>query len=166
MEMTRERISFTFDHRDMLLSLQISLSFVSAAVACAIPERNSGLDPSAETTVSRYSKLVTVPNFCLITYITLWMPSALFVICLVFSALISTLCLVQVCRDFVLGLPSSCSSSARASMSSTNHRMVIFLPPILTLPSCSSRASDMIRSRKKFEEWVTEDIPARHRLLF
>ena len=36
MEMTRERISFTFDPRDMLLSLQISYSFVRAAVACAI----------------------------------------------------------------------------------------------------------------------------------
>ena len=43
---------------------------------------------------------------------------------------------------------SSCSSSARASMSSANRRLVIFLPPMLTKPSCSSRASDMIRSRK------------------
>ena len=29
-----------------------------------------------------------------------------------------------------------------------NRRLVIFLPPMLTFPSCSSRASDMIRSRK------------------
>ena len=33
-------------------------------------------------------------------------------------------------------------------MSSANRRLVIFLPPILTFPLCSSRASDMIRSRK------------------
>ena len=33
-------------------------------------------------------------------------------------------------------------------MSSANRRLVIFLPPMLTFPSCSSRASDMIRSRK------------------
>ena len=34
MEMTRERISFTFNPRDMLLSLQMGFSFVRAAVAC------------------------------------------------------------------------------------------------------------------------------------
>ena len=48
MEMTRERISFTFDPRDMLLSLQMGFSFVRAAVACAILERTSGLEPSSE----------------------------------------------------------------------------------------------------------------------
>ena len=54
MEMTRERISFTFDPRDMLLSLQMGFSFVRAAVACAILERTSGLEPSSETTAPRY----------------------------------------------------------------------------------------------------------------
>ena len=63
MEMTRERISFTFDPRDMLLSLQMGFSFVRAAVACAILERTSGLEPSSETTAPRYLKLVTVPSF-------------------------------------------------------------------------------------------------------
>ena len=38
MEMTRERISFTFEERDMLLSLEMRL-FVRAAVACAILEK-------------------------------------------------------------------------------------------------------------------------------
>ena len=38
-EMTKERISFTFDPRDMSLSLQTGFSFVRAAVACAILER-------------------------------------------------------------------------------------------------------------------------------
>ena len=65
MEMTRERISFTFDPRDMLLSLQMGFSFVRAAVVCAILERTSGLEPSSETIAPRYLKLVTVPNFCL-----------------------------------------------------------------------------------------------------
>ena len=36
---TKERISFTFDPKDMLFSHQISFSFVKAAVACAILER-------------------------------------------------------------------------------------------------------------------------------
>ena len=68
MEMTRERISFTFDPRDMLLSLQIGFSFVRAAVACAILERISGLEPSSEITASRHLKLVTVLNFCPFTF--------------------------------------------------------------------------------------------------
>ena len=50
MEMTRERYSFTFDSRHMLLSLQMVFSSVRAAVACAILERTSGLQPSSETT--------------------------------------------------------------------------------------------------------------------
>ena len=49
MKMTRERISFTFDPRDMLLSPQIGFSFVRYEVACAILERTSGLEPSSET---------------------------------------------------------------------------------------------------------------------
>ena len=58
MEMTREHISFTFDPRDMLLSLQIGFNFVRAAVACAILKRTSGLEPSSETTAVRYLKLL------------------------------------------------------------------------------------------------------------
>ena len=145
--MTRECISFTFDPRDMLLSLQMGFSIVRAAVACAILEGTSSLEPSSETTAPRYMyfKLVTVPNFCPFTCIFLWMPFALFVISLVFSALISILYLVQVLLRLSTRASSSCSSSARASMSSANRRLVIFLPPMLTFPSCSSRASDMIR---------------------
>ena len=56
--------------------------------------------------------------------------------------------LVQVLPRLSTWASSSLSSSARASMSSANRRLVIFLPPMLTFLSCSSRASDMIRSRK------------------
>ena len=108
--MTRERISFTFYPRDMLLSLQMGFSFVRAAVACAILERTSGLEPSSETTAPRYLKLVTVPNFCPFTFISLWMPLALFVISLVFSALISILYIVQVLSRLSTRASSSCSS--------------------------------------------------------
>ena len=146
MEMTRERISFTFDPRDMLLSLQMGFSFVRAVVACAILERTSGLEPSSETTAQRYLKLVA--NFCPFTFLSLWMHCALFVISLVFSALISILYLVQVLSRLSTGASISCSYSARASISSANRRLVIFLPPVRNFPSCSSRASDMIRSRK------------------
>ena len=111
MEMTRERISFTFDPRDMLLSLQMGFSFVRAEVACAILERTTGLEPSSETTAPRYLKLVTVPNFCPFTFISLWMPLALFVIGLVFSALISILYLVQVLSRLSTRASNSCSES-------------------------------------------------------
>ena len=48
MDMTRERISFTFDPRDMLLFVHIGFSFVRVAVACAILERTSGFETSSE----------------------------------------------------------------------------------------------------------------------
>ena len=124
-----------------------SFSFVRAAVACAILERTSGLRPLSDTTAPRYSKLVTVPNFCPFTfYLYLSLDAiALFVISLVFSAPISILYLVQVLSRLS---NRASSSSSRASMSSTNRRLVLFLPPMLTFLSCYSRASDMIRSRK------------------
>ena len=125
----------------MLLSLQMGFRFVRASVACAIIERTSGLQPSSETTATRYLKLVTVSNFCPSTFIFLWMSLTPFVINLVFSALISILYLVQVLSRLSTRASSSCSSSARESMSSANRRLVIFLPPMLTFPSCSSRAS-------------------------
>ena len=105
----------------MLSSLQIGFSFVRVVVACAALERIS----------SRYLKLVTVPSFCLFTLITIWMPLALFVIRLVFSALTSILHFVQVLSRLSTGASSSCSSSARASMSSTYRRLVTFRPTYL-----------------------------------
>ena len=53
MEMTRERISFTFYPRDMLLSFQMGFSFVRSTVACAVIERVSALEPSSELTAQR-----------------------------------------------------------------------------------------------------------------
>ena len=147
--MTRERISFTFDPRDMLLSFQIGFCFVKAAVACSILERTSGLGPSSETIVPRHLKLVTVSSVCPFTLISLWMSLALFVISLVFSALASILYLVQVLSRLSARSSSSCSSSAREFMTSTNRRLVIFLPPMITFLSCSSRASGIIHSKKK-----------------
>ena len=148
MEMTRECISFTFDPRDILLSLHMGFSLVRAAVAYAILERISGLEPSPETTAPRYLKLVTVPSFCPFTFVSLWMLLGLLIIRLVFSALISILYLVQVLSRLSTRASSSCSSSIRASMSLANRRLVIFLPPMLTFPSCSSRASGMNHLRK------------------
>ena len=134
MQMTRQRSSFIFDPRDMLLSLQMGFSFVRAAVACAILEITSGLEPSFETTAPRYLKLASVPNFCFFTFTitSLWMPMALFVISLFFSALMSILYLVQVLSRLSIRASSSCSPSARASVSSAKCRLLIFLLPMLT----------------------------------
>ena len=110
-----------------MLSLQMGFSFVRAAVACAILERTSGLEPSSETTAPRYLMLVTVPIFCPVTFITLLMPLVLFVISLVFSALISILYLVQVLSRLSTRASSFSFSSVRASVSSVNRRLVIFL---------------------------------------
>ena len=128
----------------MLLSLQMGFSFVRAAVACAILQRISCLESSSETTAPRYVKLVTVPSFCHFTFISLWILLVLFVISLVFSALISTLYIAQVLLRLSTSLRASSSwlSSARASMSSVNHRLVVFLPPMVTFLSWSFRASE------------------------
>ena len=114
----------------------MGFSFVRAAVVCAILERTSGLEPSSETTAPRYLMLVTVPIFCPVTFITLLMPLVLFVISLVFSALISILYLVQVLSRLSTRASSFSCSSVRAS--------VIGKPQIGYI----SRASDMVRWRK------------------
>ena len=84
MEITRERISFTFDPRDMLLSLKIGFSFVRAAVAWAIFERIYGFKASSEISAPMYLKLLIVHSSCLFALISLSVPLALFVINLFF----------------------------------------------------------------------------------
>ena len=114
MEMTVERISFYFDRRD-LLSLKIGLSFIRAAVACAIHEITSGFEPSSETTASIHFIFVKVPGF--FHFSSMWMPLALFIISLVLSAPISILYLVQVLSRLSTTASGPCSSSARAPLS-------------------------------------------------
>ena len=48
----------------MLLSRQLSLGFVRAAVACATHERTSSFEPSSEKIAPTFLKLVTGPSFC------------------------------------------------------------------------------------------------------
>ena len=96
MDVTRERTSRILELREIFLSFQTSFNLVNVAVACAIPESISGLEPSSVITEPRYLKLVTVSSFCpftlisvLMPLISVLMPLVLFVISLVFSALIS-----------------------------------------------------------------------------
>ena len=88
-DVTRERISRILELREILLSIQTGFSLVSAAVVCAILGSISGLEPSSVISEPRYLKLVTVSSYCPLTLISVLMPLVLFVISLVFSALIS-----------------------------------------------------------------------------
>ena len=87
--MTRERISRMLELREILLSFKTGFNLVNAAVVSAILESILCLEPSSVIIESRYLKLVTVSSFCPLTLIYVLMPLVLFVINLVFSALIS-----------------------------------------------------------------------------
>ena len=89
MDVTRERISRILELREILPSFQTGFNLITAAIVCAILESISGLEPSSLLTEPRYLKLVTVSSFCHFTLIFVLMPLVLFVISLVFSALIS-----------------------------------------------------------------------------
>ena len=133
MDVTRERISRVFEPREMLLSFQTGFSIVNVTVVRAIQESISGLEPSSDKIEPRYSKLVTISSFC---------P---------FHLLVDAACVVchQLCLlyahipavgsgGFVETLSNSArssSSTAEPSMSLAQLRLVIVLPPMLTVPS-------------------------------
>ena len=89
MDVTREHISRILEVREILLSIQTGFSLSNAAVVCAIMESISGLKPSSVIIQPWYLKLMTVSSLCPFTLISVLMPLVLFVISLVFSALIS-----------------------------------------------------------------------------
>ena len=89
MDATRERISCILELREIPLSFQTGFNLVNAAVVCSVLESISGLEPPSVTTDPRYLKLVTFSSFCPFTLISLLTPLVLFVIYVVFSALVS-----------------------------------------------------------------------------
>ena len=137
-------------------------------MACATLETISGLAPSSETTAQWYLKLVTGPSFCPFTFISLWMPLALFGISLVFSSAPSfILYMAQILSRLSTRTSSSFSSSATVSMSSANRRLVIFLPPVLTLITCYFRGTrNDLFEKNVLRGWVTKDILTLRRRLF
>ena len=84
MDVTRERIRRILELREILLS-----SKLVSTLSVLLYWRVSQLEPSSVITEPRYFKLVTVLSFCPFTFISVLMPLVLFVISLVFSALIS-----------------------------------------------------------------------------
>ena len=87
--MRKECIGRILKLRELFLSFEIGLNLDSVAVVSAILESISSLGPSSGTSQPRYFKFVIVLSFCPFTLIFLLMPLVLFVISLVFSALIS-----------------------------------------------------------------------------
>ena len=134
MDMTRGRISLIFELTVMFLSFHKGFNLVSAADICAILASISGLELSSVIIDPKYMKLVTVSSLCPLTLTSVLMPCVLFVISLVFSALISMPYDVDVFSRRSTKLTSSCSSPAKPSMSSAKLRLVIVLPPMLTVP--------------------------------
>ena len=96
----------------------------------------------------RYLKFSTSSSLWPFILISLWKPFGLFVITFVLSGPISILYLVVVLSRQSIRTPASSSSSAFTTMSSAKRKLVMSRPPMLTLPSWSSKASHMILSRK------------------
>ena len=137
MDMTRERISLIFELSAIFLSFQMVLSLASAAVAWAILARISGLDPSSVMIAPRYLNRLTQSSFSPLTLMSVLKPLVLLVTSLVFSALICMPKAVEVLSMRSTNSASSSSLPARPSMSSAKRKFVIFLPPMLTVPSWS-----------------------------
>ena len=106
MDVTRERSSRILELKEILLSFKTGFSLVNVAVACAILESISGLEPSSVLTEPRYLKLVAASSFCPFTLISVLMPLVLFS-----SAWSSRHCspcrgLWKLCQDAQLNLPA------------------------------------------------------------
>ena len=129
-----ERISLIFELTVMFQLFHKGFNLVSAAVVCAILASISGLEPSSVIIHPKYLKLFTVSSLCPLTLTYVLLPCVLFIISLVFSALISMPYDVDVFSKRSTKLASSCSSPAKPSTSSAKRRLVIVLPPMLTVP--------------------------------
>ena len=132
----------------MFLSFHMIFNLASAVIVWAVLAAISGFDPLSLMIAPRYLNCFTVSNFAPFTVMSLEIQLLLFTISFVFSALISIPNFVDVLSSWVTRSESSFSFPAMPSMSSANLRFVMFLPPILIVPSCSSKASFIILSRK------------------
>ena len=148
--MTREHISCILKLRLVLLSFQTGSSLFNAAVVCAVLESISGFEPSSDRTEPRYLKRVNVSSACPFTLIFLLMLLVLFVIGLVFSALSPRCGLWGLCPDAQLILPVLRPFLLSHQYQQKKPRLVNVVPPMLTVPSWSSKTSVRILSRTMF----------------
>ena len=144
--MTRARISLTLELSWMLLSFHILFNLVMAAVACAVLARISGFEPSSEITDPRHLKVGTVSCVWSLILMSFCMPLGLLVITLVLSVFISMSYFMEAVSKHSASASSSSSPPTSPSMSSANRKLVMVLPPMLTVPWCFSRAYVIISS--------------------
>ena len=129
------------------------LSFDKAPAVGSILDRISCIDPSSIITESKYLKLWKVsrfwPSILMSDSDSEPIPLVLLVISLVFSVLIAMpFYVVDAFSSRLKYLISSSAFPARGTMSPANRKFVIVLPPMLTDPSWSSKASVMVLSLK------------------
>ena len=110
MDMARDRISLIFELSAIILSFQMVLSFVSAAVVWAILAGISGLDPSSAMIALMYLKMSTQSSLSLLTLMSVLMLLVLLVISLVFSALIGYRSIVKAVNQVSEPLFPSCQA--------------------------------------------------------
>ena len=126
----------------MFLSFQTAFNLVSAAAVCAILESISGLEPSSDTIEPRWLSQASVR--------LLWPPCWCRWCCL--SSTWSSrrwsqyLRLWMLCRDAQLILPILLPLLLSYRCHQQNGDLWLFCPPVLTVPSWSSKASVVILS--------------------
>ena len=140
-------ISLTLEASEMFSSLHMIFSLERAAVVWAILGRISCWS-FVRDDCPKVLEVFTSSSFWPFILNSLWKPFGLFVIIFVLSGPISILYLVMVLSRRFIRTPASSSSSAFTTMSSAKGKLVMSRPPMLTLPSWSSKASHMILSRK------------------
>ena len=122
MEMTGEGITFSFDPRDMLLSIDVVVCFVR--IACSILEEISGFEPSSDTT-DNSSNVFEACHCTQQLFFYLDHPrDAIDTFCHQFGLLSTDFHLI-LCADFVAIFNRAsccCSSSIRTSLLSANRR--------------------------------------------
>ena len=131
----------------MLRSLQTIFRVQKNAVSCAILAITSGLKLSLLMIAPKYLKLCTSSRVFLGIWTSVVMPLLLFVMGFVFSPMFSMIQSFNVLSNLLTSWRSSVSLPASPSMSSANLQLVSCLPPMLTVLTCPSNASVMIRSK-------------------
>ena len=114
-DVTRARTSYTSELREIHLSFESGFNLVNAAVACAILQNTSGLEPSSVITEPRYLKLVTVLSFCPFTLVSVLMLLVLFFFYQL--GLLSTDLHAVGCGGFVEALNQALSCNRQSLMS-------------------------------------------------
>ena len=129
----------------MFLSFQMIFSQDTAYVTCAILDRISDFEPSSVTIVLAlvdcFKSPIINPDvscdaFCIVRHH------------FVFSAFITMPNALAVLLRYLMSSFSSFSLPARPSISSVDHRLVMTLPPILTVPhGCPEHLSSVSQGR-------------------